>query len=293
MRAQRDVDGERGIALVVQHDGDLRLVAGVQEAWCRRPHHQAPTRLDRRLAGAEAILAGGRDGHHAIAREIVRERHVDDRPSIGVGLHARREHRERIEVASQRDLRPCGAGLCLSARRTELARDRLRLERHRRLALRLSHGATVHVCREARARRRALGNDASRPAVRLTLFVFRHEIDAVAEHRCVLVEVTPAGPTEVAGEHDGVLERDAIEQREPLHPGPGREERLHRIRDLVVGQRQHGLVHHDDGHVGVGDGVAVGVRDFEGDSGVAARHDLLVVGHDLHVQRLRFGRDGQ
>ena len=82
-----------------------RTVAEVEEARRRRPHHHRQARGDRRLALAELLGAVDRDRHHAIAREVVGQRHVDGDRSAGIGRAVGCIHGERVEVLAYVDLR--------------------------------------------------------------------------------------------------------------------------------------------------------------------------------------------
>ena len=73
-RRKRDAR-DRLVRLILHDDRKLEAVTEVEKARRRRAHHEGQARGDRGLLRPELVLAGGGDGHHAVARQAVGELH--------------------------------------------------------------------------------------------------------------------------------------------------------------------------------------------------------------------------
>jgi len=90
---------ERGVGLVLQHDGQRQAVTIVQEARRRRAHSQGQPRRQGGLGLAIVALAGDDHGHDAVAREVIGHGHGHLGCAVRVRRSGRAEERQRVEVA--------------------------------------------------------------------------------------------------------------------------------------------------------------------------------------------------
>ena len=248
-----DVDHERLVGLVLQHDRQREAVPEVEEPGWRGAHHQGQARDDRVLGAPEAVLPRGRHGHHPVAGQAVGQLHPGRGAAARVGAKIGDEGGQRVEVEAHGEgarRLPLGAGL--AGRRGLLGRHGR--GRWRRRGLRC--GRVGHVPRGALHDRRP-----RQSPVAAAVGGGRAEVKSA-------FAVGPRGPLRLHL-HPGEVrpqQRDAIAELEILRPlAAQRIEHLERIRGFIAREREHGLVHHDQGHLGTRHRPPRGVGDADGD----------------------------
>ena len=98
------------VRLVLKEDGQLELVAKVEEAGRRGTHHQRQPRRDRRFPLAKVLFLGHGDHHHPVAGQVIGQLDPHRSGAVRIGGRGRLKGGQRVEIGAHAD------GLALFAR---------------------------------------------------------------------------------------------------------------------------------------------------------------------------------